>query len=330
MSSELRDVPMRRDTLQLDAMADLINTNAQVEQDPVLWKDPTNDETYLIDSRTGNSLQSYQASTSSTSDSTGAPRSSRYVDRRWLKGMATTTADHSAPALPSLGWIRPVFEVGLPQLNGTLHWERQVTIPQSAQLDVYKAPEKPIRTTVPRVWADLCPHTHASDTALRLGTRAIETKRRFAREDLRTAHIIGQVDRKFIACVIESADGTRTLVLIDQHAADERVRVERFLGQLASEFMGRVSRIPGTGVRRVALPHPTPVLLTSNEVRACASLALRGFMSQWGFDVTLDAAPPHSDDDTGQVYVLSVPELVSSRVSQSMGGSRVEYNYLIS
>ena len=53
--------------------------------------------------------------------------------------------------------------------------------------------------------------------------------------------MLGQVDRKFVACVLPasgseqvgSADiteecDTGVLVLIDQHAADERIRVERF------------------------------------------------------------------------------------------------------
>ena len=73
----------------------------------------------------------------------------------------------------------------------------------------------------------------------------VEKASRFTRTDLRNARVVGQVDRKFIACVIDSisqrdeddeAEGAHaardmSLVLIDQHAADERVRVELFMDE---------------------------------------------------------------------------------------------------
>ncbi|OBZ76731.1 DNA mismatch repair protein Mlh3 [Grifola frondosa] len=65
----------------------------------------------------------------------------------------------------------------------------------------------------------------------------------FARDDLRGARVLGQADRKFIACVMGGA-----VVLVDQHAADERIRVERFLDALCHGFFaggaGRASAGP--------------------------------------------------------------------------------------
>src|SRR6266700_296354 len=71
---------------------------------------------------------------------------------------------------------------------------------------------------------------------------------RFTKADIQHAEIINQVDKKFIACRISIAKHTdaitksnlpdreaqpnSVLVLIDQHAADERVRVEFFLKEL--------------------------------------------------------------------------------------------------
>src|SRR6266511_770779 len=61
------------------------------------------------------------------------------------------------------------------------------------------------------------------------------------KDDLRRFEVIDQVDRKFIACRIPTRNShpqgvpailhspSEVLILIDQHAADERVRVERFL-----------------------------------------------------------------------------------------------------
>ncbi|KAJ7050470.1 hypothetical protein C8F01DRAFT_1092311 [Mycena amicta] len=56
---------------------------------------------------------------------------------------------------------------------------------------------------------------------------------RFQKADLRNVEIIEPVDCKFIVCLINN-----TLVLIDQHAADERVLVEQFLKQLWDLYLG--------------------------------------------------------------------------------------------
>ena len=61
------------------------------------------------------------------------------------------------------------------------------------------------------------------------------TNSKFSKEGLGTARVIGQVDCKFVACTLPGdSTGQRepVLVLTDQHAADERVRVERFLKEL--------------------------------------------------------------------------------------------------
>src|SRR4051794_37371868 len=51
----------------------------------------------------------------------------------------------------------------------------------------------------------------------------------FTATNLANAEVLGQVDRKFIACAIRDHPGGDILLLVDQHAADERVRVEHFL-----------------------------------------------------------------------------------------------------
>ena len=57
-----------------------------------------------------------------------------------------------------------------------------------------------------------------------------KTKLIFNKENLGDVDVIGQVDKKFIACTLLSANNDaemkRTLIIIDQHAAHERIRLE--------------------------------------------------------------------------------------------------------
>jgi len=172
-----------------------------------------------------------------------------------------------------------------------------------------------------------CLHDGGADSSSKL--------RRFHKLDLRNAQVINQVDRKFIACLIDQAGNSessgcncdhavsRALVLIDQHAADERVRVERFLKELCSGFL-RHERGTRGGVPTKELSPPLPVLLTRHEaLRLKSSIEVRQAFESWGFrfgdfsHVTLD--DPEEGTDNGctgyaQVSVCSIPEVVGDKL----------------
>ena len=122
------------------------------------------------------------------------------------------------------------------------------------------------------------------------------SSRRFQKDDLRNAQVIDQVDRKFIACRIDDSSAgiaapRRTLVLIDQHAADERVRVERFLKELCLGYLSNVNadsgelknEVTNDGLRLRDLSPPVPILLARHEERQLRDLSIRRGFQHWGF-----------------------------------------------
>jgi len=170
---------------------------------------------------------------------------------------------------------------------------------------------------------------------------------RFTKDDLRHAEVINQVDRKFIACrivkcSIDSAHGTAgdyvpqpaegIVILIDQHAADERVRVERFLKELCLGFLGSLDGTevnPSRGVRVRELTPPRPILLTQHEVISVkGSQGVRELLCKWGIrmaEPSLSNAVPGSDGasnsesggSTGysQLLISAIPDIVGDKVS---------------
>lgn len=148
------------------------------------------------------------------------------------------------------------------------------------------------------------------------------------------------MDCKFIACVVgpdhidpsgaaknneasedELPPDGKTLVLIDQHAADERVRVERFLKAICRGFL---SHQEGSGgVEAMQLSPPVPVLLTRHEAsRLVGLLNFQKAFESWGFrfsglEETRARLDCETDLDGGyiQVLVCAIPEIVSEKVS---------------
>ena len=161
---------------------------------------------------------------------------------------------------------------------------------------------------------------------------------RFTRDDLRRAEIINQVDNKFIACRVSKRHcdnrgqapypDSPILVLVDQHAADERVRVERFLKELCLGFLHSQDQTDSSSAskyiftRDLAPSHP--VLLTQHEALTISqSQGIQKLFRKWGVRFTelskiiseADGAT-ESGSDLGylQLYVSAIPEVVGDKV----------------
>jgi DNA mismatch repair protein MLH3 len=116
------------------------------------------------------------------------------------------------------------------------------------------------------------------------------------------------------------------LVLIDQHAADERVRVEFFLKELFMGFLHSEDHTQANqtgGVRVKELNPPWPVLLTQQEALTIKrSQDARKMLHQWGVRITESSTDLDNAEESGsstgysQLFVSSIPEVVSDKLLQ--------------
>ncbi|EGO27637.1 hypothetical protein SERLADRAFT_461440, partial [Serpula lacrymans var. lacrymans S7.9] len=166
--------------------------------------------------------------------------------------------------------------------------------------------------------------------------------RRFRKKDLANARVVNQVDRKFIACLIDNSLDSdildagendcvnrsdeakgKALVLIDQHAADERIRVERFLKDLCLGFLRY--RETSDGVETRKLSPLVPVLLTRHEALCLArEERFRKAFRSWGIhfadlqhvlQIDIDEDQLHGESNEGyiQVFVSAIPDVVGEK-----------------
>ncbi|CDZ97281.1 DNA mismatch repair protein-MLH3 family [Phaffia rhodozyma] len=173
-----------------------------------------------------------------------------------------------------------------------------------------------------------------------------------SRESLCEASIISQVDEKFLACVLRSGSSTNPLsatreqkemlVLIDQHAADERIRVERFLKELGEGFLAGSAGldVDSSDSKGVALHRPLEpsfILLTRNEyLLLLTNPKFVQALSRWGIHLGLSHSPTKEVEGEGdeaffQVNVLAVPKIVAGRLlgRKSLAEGPVELTELV-
>lgn len=138
--------------------------------------------------------------------------------------------------------------------------------------------------------------------------------------------MINQLDRKFILCAVdeikgsddsrqESDDLRRMLVLVDQHAASERVRVEGFLRTLCHNFLeleGNGSQSPD----RLELDPPRMIFLGRKEASILRNT--QSILGRWCLELSWPESKSCDQsidqDEYEQFLVHSVPRVVSEKV----------------
>ncbi|KAJ7129319.1 hypothetical protein C8R44DRAFT_776507 [Mycena epipterygia] len=287
------------------------------ETKELLWTDPHTGQIYVVDVRTGNSYRPSDPPPVALDEVTPASRQGLTLSRQKVRG--TVGLDKSA--MPE--WMQKALEAN----------------------DIYTVTEDkiPYLTHLPAPDLDAAPQTHQHDchagqkfsdylrAGQAYGDSTSASSRRFQKEDLRNAEVVNQVDRKFIACLINdssraNAAAGRALVLIDQHAADERVRVERFLKELCLGYLSNANPRGNnnTNLRLRELSPPVPILLSRHEERQLQDPSIRRAFEHWGFRF-VDTSPEvpceaeqgvdaGSTSGYSQIFVRYIPEVVGDKL----------------
>ncbi|KIJ69942.1 hypothetical protein HYDPIDRAFT_23098 [Hydnomerulius pinastri MD-312] len=305
----------------------------------VVWKDPATGETFIIDPRTGNSYpQSAPRAVGVTAPfEASAKRQTLHSSHLTAKQRSPGGSEDTRSGDNVPDWLQEALKANEAY---AIREPKIPSLPLSANQDSYDQ-------CYPELHHDC--HTAYpvqrgnSSRYFQPGTSNFAASQiRFRKEDLQHARVISQVDRKFIACLVSlergppsvaekdkepcqedglPADG-RTLILIDQHAADERVRVERFLRAICRGFLGHHDG--SGGVERKQLSPSVPVLLARREaLRLSEVLAYQKAFEAWGFQFTglrdllaVNELAAEVDDQANytQVFVTAIPEVVSAKL----------------
>ncbi|KAH8428817.1 putative DNA mismatch repair protein (Mlh3) [Aspergillus melleus] len=256
----------------------------------VSWIDPYTRKSHLINSRTGQSVSEMPHIISNQANQ--RPRSTGCIQTvRTLK--LGNRPKSAVTAKAQNFWVSNLLD----------HWENPA----------FARSEQPI---------------HAIDSGHSNVTEAVETRSRdtsselcgfetfgiskfrgkLLKQDLQKAEVIAQVDHKFVLARLnvtsahETEGFVTTLVLIDQHAADERCRVEALFEELFTPSPDDFRRI-----QTITLD---PLVFEIPSIEKPLFGRYRDFFGSWGIEYTVEQKPT---ERSAFIFVHRVPLLIAER-----------------
>jgi DNA mismatch repair protein MLH3 len=293
-----------------------------------VWIDPNSGTTFLVDKRTGHSNPRIPLSLESGEESAQAISSAR-------RTIAFARPEDRVGEPPQ--WILDALEVGTIRADIVLklmsanksnsaYLVSELPIPSISQQppNVLSLPFGRLSLTTCATHSSNCVDSSPSSIFDQPSTWSLQ------KDDLTRMKVINQLDRKFILCTVdpirESDDSDqaldipgRILVLVDQHAASERVRVEGFLKTLCHNYFDLESIEKHSGANRIELDPPRPIILSRKE--ASVLRGSRSGLGRWCFNLSWPESSRDQsvDQDTHeQVLVHSVPHVVGDKVRRSI------------
>lgn len=274
--------------------------------DVILWIEPLTKRPYLLDARTGCLVQDSRPrpNTDPAGPSFGSIPNTSNMSMR-LPTRPSTATPGKTPWLDDVlqNWDNPIFKSSEKRIQQIGLHEQDFGYGHAHSKNGCS------RTDIEKAFDDAC----ASGPS------------RLSKEGLKNARVISQVDRKFILVKMPKSGSNEEpiaglLVLIDQHAADERIKVESLLGQLCMplpENVGYRSRLGHEAkVTSVMLEKPLQFTISAQEHAHLTAHASR--FAAWGilYDTLKSATPSDTSSSTNEQHMVStthLPPTISER-----------------
>jgi len=274
----------------------------EIEKDElVLWTDPVTKKDCYINKRTG-LIEQKANPCHQPGDSTLLPSTSTRMSHKYPRSKPEVSQVSPRPASPWLDdilktWNNPVFppvEPSIPQVSLTY-----------ADSETH---------SILRGHRHTCSH---ADIDRAFQSCAAGALGQLTKAGLRRAEVIAQIDRKFILKKMGNGSGNGSgggggemLVLVDQHAADERCRIEGLLEEFC-EAPARTGRDGvKAGVRTAVLEKGMKFEVSKQEAERLE--VQRQHFADWGVLYYIRPANPMRGQQD-QVIVTELPEGVAER-----------------
>ncbi|KAH6639395.1 DNA mismatch repair protein [Boeremia exigua] len=285
-----------------DAVSTTTNALSDIADETVPWTDPSTNKAYHLNARTGCVMPPPR---SQTGHSALSPSTSRLKTSKLVR------------LAPKFATAEPAKSVWLNDLLRT--WDNPIFKPSEQAIQRMSLQDGQEQEGA-RHRNTRCSHFDMQEAF----NDASSTLSRLSKDALRGAEVISQVDKKFVLVKMaglstgsEEQSPADTLVLIDQHAADERVQVELLLSDLCSPV-----QIDCNGTQPEFSPLVAYVVLEKSLHFAISSPehkhfdAFRANFADWGilYDIS-SPAPLGSRDgkETCKLSVTALPPSISER-----------------
>jgi DNA mismatch repair protein MLH3 len=266
----------------------------------LIWINPITKEKELINARTGLAIRSNVPKPSKPTTNNSNSRPSNVEDNlRLSKHFRASSA-----AQPSTGWAKSLVS----------NWQNPVFPRTERAIGQTVVQDLSMQTTTSK-FLDIFSNINVAG-----GNHPSVVESQISKRSLKNASVIAQVDKKFILVLarvgeMDSPEDTQLLLLIDQHAADERVKVELLLTELCTSTANNSEAVHPAEIPKAhsnrSVRLNTPIDFTTRSGKETLLLSEEvSFFARWNVRYEIHHTdPPHSS----RVSVHTLPALISER-----------------
>lgn len=280
------------------------------------WKDPITKQTYKISSRTGVVLPNHPKVPEPDfhANASGAAAELSYT----ASNRPLSLLRRSTTSRPQTSWLTGFLK----------DWNNPVFKNQDEeriQIAAFDGPRLESSTAAKHSCTDRVLHQLVTEAGISGMTK-------LSKYQLKQARVIRQVDEKFILCLVPSTNSeasSQNLILVDQHAASERVILEMLLLQLcapidATSSASQLKTNLGcqSAVQTVLLERSHKIQISATEAELFRKHAIH--FAQWGILYDLQGQAGHVTDskmgqqgETYEILVRALPTVIAERCTLS-------------